>query len=99
MAELSFDPSGLEITPAEDRFAAFIAGLETMNMANLTDRLGATYGDRSAFILESALDLPPCASNVVSFADIAALAARASAALTALGVALGDRVALCTRNR
>ena len=99
MPPLHFDPGALEITPDKERFDTFIADLETMNMANLTDRLGETYGARTAFILESPLDLPPCTSNVVSFGDIATLAARASAALAGLGVKPGDRVALCTRNR
>jgi acyl-CoA synthetase (AMP-forming)/AMP-acid ligase II len=99
MAKLEFDPQGLEVAPSAEQFDAFLAALDSMTIANLTDRLGATYGSRTAFILESPLELPGAGSNVVSFAQIAALAKRASAALSRLGVGRGDRVALCTKNR
>lgn len=96
---LRFDPAGLEVCPPAERFAAFTEALDTLSLANLTDRLGETYGARTAFILAEALTLPGVTGTTLSFADLAGLVRRASAALGALGVGCGDRVALCTRNR
>ena len=96
---LAFDPAGLEVAPSPERFAAFTDALETLTLANLTDRLGAVYGARTAFILAEPLALPGIRGTTVSFADLAALVRRATAVLRDLGVGRGDRVALCTRNR
>jgi acyl-CoA synthetase (AMP-forming)/AMP-acid ligase II len=96
---LSFDPSGLEVAPPPEVFARFTDALETLSLANLTDRLGATYGDRTAFVLEAPLTLPGIAGTTVSFAALAALVARTTGALVRLGIRRGDRVVLCTRNR
>ncbi len=96
---LRFDPALLELTPSAERFAAFADRIDTLTLANLTDRLGETYGARTAFLLEHPLALPGATGTALSFADLARLVRRATAALRALGVAPGDRVALCTRNR
>jgi long-chain acyl-CoA synthetase len=96
---LRFVAARLEITPTPDTFTRFIDALDTLSLANLTDRLGATYGDRTAFVLEQPLALPGVADTTVSFAEIAALVRRTTAALLREGVQSGDRVVLCTRNR
>src|SRR3990172_2279612 len=56
-----YDPAGLEITAEPERFATFVDALDTLTLANLTDRLGDVYGERTAFILETPLS-PPRAS-------------------------------------
>lgn len=94
-----FDPAALDIVPSPEAFAAFVAGLDTLTLANLTDRLGETYGARTAFILEQPLALPGAGAATVSFAGLASLVRRATGVLRALGVERGARVALCTRNR
>jgi long-chain acyl-CoA synthetase len=99
MAALRFDPAHLEIVPPSAVFEAFVGTLETLSLANLTDRLGATYGERTAFILEEPLALPGVERSVVSFAELAALVRRATDVVRRLGVRPGDRVVLCTRNR
>ena len=99
MTALQFDPAGLELTPSQETFTAFTDAIDTLSLANLTDRLGATYGDRTAFVLEAPLDLPGASGTTVSFAALASLVRRTTAALASLGVARGDRVVLCTRNR
>jgi len=99
MTALRFDPAGLELTPSQETFTAFTDGIDTLSLANLTDRLGTTYGDRTAFVLEAPLDLPGASGTTVSFAALASLVRRTTAALAGLGVARGDRVVLCTRNR
>ncbi len=99
MLPLSFDPRGLELSPPADVFAGFTDDLATLSLANLTDRLGATYGERTAFVLETPLALPGATGTTVSFAGLAALVRRATDALVRLGVRRGDRVVLCTRNR
>jgi acyl-CoA synthetase (AMP-forming)/AMP-acid ligase II len=99
MTALQFDPASLELTPSAETFTAFTDAIDTLSLANLTDRLGVTYGDRTAFVLEAALDLPGASGTTVSFAALASLVRRTTAALAALGVARGDRVVLCTRNR
>src|SRR5262245_29920138 len=90
-----FDPAGLEVMPSAERFAAFTDALDTLTLANLTDRLGETYGARTAFILEEPLALPGVGGTSLSFAELAGLVRRATAVLRRLGVAPGDRVALC----
>jgi long-chain acyl-CoA synthetase len=99
MSPFRFDPAGLEIVPAPERHDAFVDALDTLTLANLIDRLGETYGARTAFILEQPLALPGGTGTTVSFATLAALVGRAAGALGTLGVGPGDRVALCTRNR
>ena len=99
MHVLSFDPAGLEVSPPADVFARFTDDLATLSLANLTDRLGATYGARTAFVLETPLALPGIDGTTVSFAALAQLVRRATDALVRLGVRRGDRVVLCTRNR
>src|SRR5689334_25412428 len=99
MHALSFDPAGLELSPHADVFARFTDDLASLSLANLTDRLGATYGARTAFVLETPLALPDATGTTVSFAGLAALVRRATDALVRLGVRRGDRVVLCTRNR
>ena len=99
MTALQFDPAGLELTPSHETFTAFTDAIDTLSLANLTDRLGAAYGDRTAFVLEAPLDLPGASGTTVSFAALAWLVRRTTAALARLGVARGDRVVLCTRNR
>src|SRR5919197_971892 len=95
----SYDPAGLEVTPSPERFAAFTDALDTLTLANLTDRLGETYGARTAFVLERPLALPGAGDPALSFAALAQLVRRATGVLRALGVGRGERVALCTRNR
>src|SRR3989442_3923617 len=85
--------------PPPERFTAFAEALDGLTLANLTDRLGETFGARTAFIMEQPLALPGAGRTTVSFAELAGLVARATGALRALGVSRGDRVALCTRNR
>jgi len=97
--QFDFDPAGLQVTPSPERFAAFAEALDTLTLANLTDRLGDTFGDRTAFIMEQPLALPGAGRTTISFGELARLVARATGALGALGLARGDRVALCTRNR
>jgi acyl-CoA synthetase (AMP-forming)/AMP-acid ligase II len=99
MPALSFDPAGLEIIPASDAWERFVGELDTLTLANLTDRMGATYGARTAFVLETPLALPGATDTTVSFADLATLVRRATDAILRLGVRRGDRVVLCTRNR
>jgi acyl-CoA synthetase (AMP-forming)/AMP-acid ligase II len=99
MPALSFDPAGLEIIPASDAWERFVGELDTLTLANLTDRMGATYGARTAFVLETPLALPSATDTTVSFADLATLVRRATDAILRLGVRRGDRVVLCTRNR
>ena len=99
MSVLRFDPSGLEITPPAAAFEDFTGAIETLSLANLTDRLGTTYGARTAFVLEAPLALPGAGDTTVSFDALARLVRRATAALVGLGVGRGDRVVLCTRNR
>ena len=96
---LEFDPAGLEIVPPSDAFTAFVATLDTLSLANLIDRLGSLYGERTAFVLEAPLALPGIDGTTVSFAALATLVRRATDALVRLGVGRGDRVVLCTRNR
>src|SRR4030095_7564621 len=60
--------------------------------------------ERTAFVLEAPLDLPGASGSsrgqtTGSFAALPSPARRPPAALAALGVARGDRVVLCTRNR
>lgn len=97
--EFRFDPAGLDVTPSPERFAAFAGAVDTLTLANLTDRLGETYGERTAFVLEQPLALPGAEGTTVSFSALAELVRRATAALLALGLRRGDRVALCTQNR
>src|SRR5215472_11375280 len=97
--EYHVDPAGLARTPTSERFAAFVDALDTLTLANLTDRLGETYGERTAFILERPLALPGAPGSVLSFAGLARLVRRATGVLRALGIRPGDRVGLCTRNR
>jgi long-chain acyl-CoA synthetase len=99
MHALSFDAAGLELTPPADVFARLTDDLATLSLANLTDRLGDTYGERTAFVLETPLALPGIDGTTVSFAALAQLVRRATDALVRLGVRHGDRVVLCTRNR
>jgi long-chain acyl-CoA synthetase len=99
MTALQFDPAGLEIVPSPVAFTRFVDELDSLTLANLTDRMGATYGARTAFVLEAPLALPGIAGTTVSFAELAALVRRATDALLRLGVRRGDRVILCTRNR
>jgi acyl-CoA synthetase (AMP-forming)/AMP-acid ligase II len=99
MPDLSFDAAGLEIVPEADVFARFTDALDTLWLSNLTDRLGETYGERTAFVLEAPLTLPGAGGTTVSFAALAALVRRATDALVRLGVRRGDRVVLCTKNR
>jgi acyl-CoA synthetase (AMP-forming)/AMP-acid ligase II len=99
MHALSFDPAGLEIVPTSDAWEGFVGELDTLTLANLTDRMGATYGARTAFVLETPLALPGTTGTTVSFADLATLVRRATDAILRLGVRRGDRVVLCTRNR
>ena len=99
MGAIDFDPSGLEITPSAETFGEFTAAIDTLTLANLTDRLGTTYGARTAFVLEAPLVLPGVSGTTVSFAGLARLVRRTTAALVAQGVSRGDRVVLCTRNR
>jgi acyl-CoA synthetase (AMP-forming)/AMP-acid ligase II len=94
-----FDAAGLEMRPTAADFAAFAETIDAMTLANLTDRLGATYGARTAFILEQPLVLPGAEGTALSFAGLAALVRRATTVFQHLGVERGDRVALCTRNR
>jgi len=94
-----FDLAALEIVPSPERFAAFSDALDTLTLANLTDRLGETYGARTAFILEQPLALPGARDATISFGHLAALVRRATGVLRGLGVGRGTRVALCTRNR
>src|SRR5581483_921133 len=94
-----FDPAGLEIMSPADRFDAFIASLDTLTLANLMDRLAATYGARTAFILEQPLALPGGDGTTLSFSELGRLVVRATAAFHRLGLRRGERVALCTRNR
>jgi acyl-CoA synthetase (AMP-forming)/AMP-acid ligase II len=99
MHALSFDPAGLEIVPTSDAWEHFVGELDTLTLANLTDRMGATYGARTAFVLETPLALPGTTDTTMSFADLATLVRRATDAILRLGVRRGDRVVLCTRNR
>jgi acyl-CoA synthetase (AMP-forming)/AMP-acid ligase II len=99
MRAIDFDPSGLELTPSAETFGEFTAAIDTLTLANLTDRLGTTYGARTAFVLEAPLVLPGVTGTTVSFAGLASLVRRTTAALVAQGVSRGDRVVLCTRNR
>jgi len=96
---LAFDPAGLDVVPDAACFARFVERLDSLTLANLTDRLGETYGARTAFILPEPLALPDAPGTAISFAQLAGLVRRATAVVRALGVAPGDRVALCTRNR
>src|SRR5690349_4947882 len=99
MDALSFDPAGLERSPPADVFARFTDDLATLSLANLTDRLGTTYGARTAFVLETPLALPGATGTTIAFDALARLVRRATDALVRLGVRRGDRVVLCTRNR
>ena len=67
MSVFRFDPARLEITAEPDRFAAFAESAGTLTLANLTDRLGETYGARTAFILAEPLVLPGVRGTAVSF--------------------------------
>ena len=67
---LQLDPARLAITPTPEVFAQFIHALDTLSLANLTDRLGETYGDRTAFVLEQPLALPGVTDTTVSFAEM-----------------------------
>src|SRR5438067_7327085 len=99
MPRFDFDPATLQVMPSPERFAAFAEALDSLTLANLTDRLGETFGARTAFIMEQPLALPGAGRTTISFAELAGLVARATGALAALGLERGDRVALCTRNR
>ena len=100
MSALRFDPAGLEVTPSAEVFGRFVAELDTLSLANLTDRLGESYGERTAFVLEEPLALPGVTgSTTLSFAGLATVVRRTTAALLRLGIGRGDRVVLCTRNR
>ena len=99
MPRFDFDPAALQVMPSAERFAAFADALDTLTLANLTDRLGETFGRRTAFIMEQPLRLPGTHGTTISFAELARLVAHATGALAALGLTRGDRVALCTRNR
>src|SRR5258706_4556281 len=87
------------MVPTSDAWEHFVGELDTLTLANLTDRMGATYGARTAFVLETPLALPGTTDTTVSFADLATLVRRATDAILRLGVRRGDRVVLCTRNR
>src|SRR2546426_700173 len=99
MPRFDFDPAALQVMPSAERFAALADALDTLTLANLTDRLGETFGRRTAFIMEQPLRLPGTHGTTISFAELARLVAHATGALAALGLTRGDRVALCTRNR
>src|SRR5437016_12496535 len=99
MPRFDFDPATLQVMPSPERFAAFAEALDSLTLANLTDRLGDTFGARTAFIMGQPLALPGAGRTTISFAELAGLVARATGALGALGLTRGDRVALCTRNR
>ncbi|TMB55150.1 MAG: hypothetical protein E6J56_09215, partial [Deltaproteobacteria bacterium] len=58
MPRFDFDPAALQVMPSAERFAAFADALDTLTLANLTDRLGETFGRRTAFIMEQPLRLP-----------------------------------------
>src|SRR5437879_4198082 len=99
MPRFEFVPARLQAMPSAERFAASADALDTRTLGNLTDRLGETFGRRTAFIMEQPLRLPGTHGTTISFAELARLVAHATGALAALGLARGDRVALCTRNR
>src|SRR5581483_7267319 len=99
MPRFAFDRAALEVMPEPERWEAFAAALDDLTLANMTDRLGATYDRRLAFVLEQPLALPGASGTTVTFAALADLVARTSGVLARLGVRPGDRVALCTRNR
>src|SRR2546428_14093349 len=94
-----FDPAGLQVMPSPERFAAFAETLDSLTLANLTDRLGETFGARTALIMEQPLALPGAGRTTIASAELAGLVAPATAALAALGLQRAARVPLCTRNR
>jgi acyl-CoA synthetase (AMP-forming)/AMP-acid ligase II len=99
MPRFDFDRAGLEVMPAPERFQTFADALDSLTLANMTDRLGETFGDRIAFAMEQPLALPGACGTTISFADLAALVRRTTGVLQGLGIRPGERVALCTRNR
>jgi acyl-CoA synthetase (AMP-forming)/AMP-acid ligase II len=67
-----------------------------LTVANLTDRLGSTYGDRAAFSLPARSVI--AGSTVPSYADVARGVARLTTALRRAGVRVGDTVAVAPSN-
>ena len=67
-----------------------------MSVSDFSDRAVAVYGDRVGVIDES--DQPAAPLGELTYAEVAALAARQAARLDELGIAPGDRVAIVSHN-
>jgi acyl-CoA synthetase (AMP-forming)/AMP-acid ligase II len=67
-----------------------------MSVSDFTDRAVAVYGDRVGVVDES--DQPAAPLGELTYAEVAALAARQAARLDELGIAPGDRVAIVSHN-
>src|SRR5207253_2286177 len=72
---------------------------DRFNFANFVDRLVDLYGDRTAFMLDAAIDYPGFSGDTLSYQDVGRLVNRFAGAMRALGVQKGDRVGLITMNR
>ena len=82
-----------------DRVRVFIREHDKWTYANFLDRLAGLYGARTAFALDRSIDYPGFSGDVLSYDDVLRLVNRMAAALRAVGVERGDRVAMITANR
>jgi long-chain acyl-CoA synthetase len=81
------------------RWRALFRDAAALSLGNLTDRLGALYGERPAFFLDEPLGYPWLRGACVTHADLARAVARVTHGLRRIGVGPGERVGLLTRNR
>ena len=84
MPRFDFDPATLQVMPSPERFAAFAEALDSLTLANLTDRLGETFGARTAFIMEQPLALPGAGRTTISFAELAGLVGKLTRSIEAI---------------
>ena len=84
--------------PLRKRYRELFKRRHEFNMANVVDRLAEVFGDRTAVILEEALDYSFFRGKAISYQQLREFVNRLGNALIKLGVQRGDRVGIYTRN-
>ena len=72
---------------------------ETISTANLSDRIAAVYGDRTAVHLDAPLDYRACPARSLTYRELHNLVEKFSAVLAGNGVRPGERVAIAISNQ